>query len=156
TALLDAIESKPVDVLIVSEQTRLARDTFFTLNLIKRIEDTGVKIWGYLDDRQITLAEDSDEIEQFIKAWSGSQERKKAGQRSRVVSKRTVESGRRHGGRLYGYQDINGTPDPEQAAAVRRIFEERAAGKGLYVIARGLERDGIAPVRGKGWYVSQV
>jgi Recombinase/Recombinase zinc beta ribbon domain len=75
---------------------------------------------------------------------------------SRTVSQRLVDAGRRGGGKLYGYQDIRGTLDPEQAEVVRRIFAEWAAGKGLYVIARGLERDQGKPVRGKGWYVSQV
>jgi site-specific DNA recombinase len=158
TRFLDAIEKgrAPFQVLVVSEQSRLMRDTLPTLTLIKRIEENGVQIHGYLDDRQITLAQDSDEIEQFIKAWSGSQERKKAGQRSRVVAKRTVEAGRRHGGKLYGYRDIIGTPEPEQAEVVRSIFEQRAAGVGLYRICRQLEKDGVPTVRGKGWYVSQV
>jgi DNA invertase Pin-like site-specific DNA recombinase len=144
------------DVLIVSEQSRLARDTFFTLTLIKRIEECGVQIHGYLDDAPITLAEETDEVKEFVRAWANSAERRKTGQRSRTVSRRTVESGRRHGGKLYGYATIEGERHPEQAAVVERIFEERASGKGLYVIARGLERDGVKPVRGKGWYVSQV
>jgi len=156
TALLSAIESKPFDVLIVSEQSRLARDTFFTLTLIKRIEEAGVRIHGYLDDSPITLAEETDEVKEFVRAWANSAERKKTGQRSRTIARRVVEAGRRAGGRLYGYADINGTPDPAQAEVVRRIFDERAAGKGLYVIARALERDGIAPVRGRGWYASQL
>jgi site-specific DNA recombinase len=155
-AAIEATKKPPFDVLIVSEQSRLGRDTLLTLTLIKRIEEAGVKIWSYLDDSAITLDGEMAEVQQFVKSWSGSQERKKAGQRSRVVQKRLVESGRRHGGKLYGYSDISGTDDRAQAAVVRRIFEERAKGKGLYVIARGLERDGIAPVRGKGWYVSQV
>jgi site-specific DNA recombinase len=156
SALLAAIESKPFDILIVSEQSRLARDTFFTLTLIKRIEETGVAIHGYLDDAPITLADETDEVKEFVRAWANSAERRKTGQRSRTVARRVVEAGRRAGGKLYGYQDINGTPHPEQAAVVERIFQERAKGRGLYVIARGLERDGIKPVRGKGWYVSQV
>jgi len=131
-------------------------DTFFTLTLIKRIEEAGVAIHGYLDDAPITLADETDEVKEFVRAWANSAERRKTGQRSRTVARRVVEAGRRAGGKLYGYQDINGPPAPVQAHVVRRIFTERAAGKGRYVIARGLERDGIPPVRGKGWYVSQV
>src|SRR5713101_3764139 len=80
SALLSAIESpaSPIDVLIVSEQSRIGRDTFFTLNTIKRIEEADVAIHAYLDDRPITLADSKGEIEQFIAAWSGSDERTKA------------------------------------------------------------------------------
>src|SRR5579884_3566703 len=34
-------------------------------------------------------------------------------------------------------------PDPDAAPVVRRIFDEYAAGRGLYAIAEGLTRDGI-------------
>lgn len=149
-------KARPFDVLIVSEQSRLARDTMFTMGLIKRIEECGIQVWAYLDDAQITLGGDMGEVKEFFRAWMGSQERTKAGQRTRTVARRLAEAGRRPGGKLYGYSTVEGEHHPEQAQVVERIFRERAAGKGLYVIARGLERDSIPPVRGKGWYVSQV
>jgi site-specific DNA recombinase len=157
TALLEAIKAAkvPFDVLVVSEQSRLGRDTVRTLALIQSLEESGVQIWSYLDDARITLADDMDEVKEFIRSWSGSQERKKAGQRSRTAQRRMVESGRRPGGRLYGYTG-DGEPVPDQVRAIRMIFERRAAGKGLYVIARELERLGHEPPRGKAWYTTMV
>src|SRR5262249_3141478 len=95
SALLSAIEGKdrPVDIVIVSEQSRLGRDLALTINLIQRIEDTGVKLFGYLDDRVISLADEYGEMEQAINAIKGSGERRKASQRTRTVAQRMVERG---------------------------------------------------------------
>ena len=158
TRLLDALKAPrvPFDVLIISEQSRLGRDTIRTLALIQAITDAGVKIFSYLDDKEISVEDEGGEVEQFMRSWANSAERRKTSQRTRTVARRLAEAGRRAGGKLYGYATIEGERHPDQAPVVERIFAERAAGKGLYVIARGLEASGIPPVRGKGWYVSQV
>src|SRR6266850_6892093 len=70
-------------VLVVSEQSRLGRDTFRTLFVVKQIEDAGIAIWSYLDNRQITLEDDMGEVEGFMRSWASAQERKKASQRVR-------------------------------------------------------------------------
>jgi DNA invertase Pin-like site-specific DNA recombinase len=42
-----AVKEKPrLNVLIVSEQSRLGRDTIRTLALIQALNDSGVKIWS--------------------------------------------------------------------------------------------------------------
>ncbi len=158
TRLLDAVKGKrlPFDVLIVSERSRLGRDTFRSLALIQALEDAGLQVWAYLDDSRVTLDSDTDEVNEFMRAWAGSQERRKAGQRSRSVKARDAKEGRPTGNRLYGYlPDL--TVIPAQADVVRRIFKLRAEGMGFFRIARALERDGIEPPRkGKHWNVSQV
>ena len=56
--MLDALSpTPPFRVLIVSEQSRLGRDTIRALSAIQQIEDAGVEIHSYLDGRRITLAE---------------------------------------------------------------------------------------------------
>src|SRR5437867_10198402 len=60
--LLAALSPRPpFGVLIVSEQSRIGRDTIRTLATIQRIQDVGVRIYSYLDDREITLEQDTDE-----------------------------------------------------------------------------------------------
>src|SRR5262245_12097876 len=44
----------------------------------------------------------------------------------------------------------------DQVEAIRFIFEKREAGEGLFRIARMLDERGVKPVRGKGWYASQL
>jgi site-specific DNA recombinase len=178
SGLLAAIEgkAKPFDVLIISEQSRLGRDLVFTLGLIRRIEEAGVKIVSYLDDRPVSMLDDSGEIEQVFRAVSGSQERRKASQRTHTVARRMVERGKRHGGKLYGFVNAPKVNDdgtvtktvsqvPAEVEAIRFIFAERATGTGLFRIGRMLDERGILPPsasrknaekRGRGWYASQL
>ena len=70
---------------------------------------------------------------------------------------KVVASGRRPGGKVYGYRKrygpVNGLQDvePAEEAVVRRIFDEFAAGKSTRSIAHALNRDGIPAPRGDRW-----
>lgn len=50
-------------------------------------------------------------------------------------------------------RNVNGVREvhPEEAAIVRRIFQEYVAGRGLTTIIRGLNADGIPGIHGKPW-----
>lgn len=144
--------------LIVMESSRLARaeSPIDALLLIRRIEDAGVQIWSYSDDRQISLQDDGEELLQYVRSWSDSKERKHAVARVRDAMRAKAERGEFTGGRCYGYRYDRGARkfvvDPSEARVVRRIFAMRAAGSGLYRIARALEADGVAAPRGgKTW-----
>lgn len=70
-----------------------------------------------------------------------------------------VRDGRSAGGRAYGYAPVPGKPGelvivPEEAAIVRRIFEEYATGNSTRDIAAGLNADGIESPRGSLWRAS--
>lgn len=55
-ALLTALEpAAPFQILLVFEQSRLGRDTVRTLGVIQELRDASVKIFAYLDDREISL-----------------------------------------------------------------------------------------------------
>lgn len=151
----------PFDVLIVSEQSRLGRDTIRTLAVILQIQDAGVRIFSYLDDREITLEQDIDEVAQFMPAWADSAERKKASQRVRDQKRAKAAQGRLADGRVLGYRTV-GDPkarrreiDPEQAKLVVRIFEMAAAGKGLLRIMKALNAEGVVNPTGQSRNGSQ-
>src|SRR5438445_1686717 len=83
-ALLTALQAprRPFDVLLVTEQQRIGRDTVLTLKTIVDLQNAGVRIFAVRDNREIDL-ESSDGmggIQEFIAAWSGAAERQKAGQ----------------------------------------------------------------------------
>lgn len=159
-ALLSAVkEQHRLNVLIVSEQSRLGRDTIRTLALIQALNDSGVKIWSYLEDKELSLDDELGEIESFMKSWAGASERRKASQRVRDKMRQLAEQGRSTGGRLFGYETKDGarTVQPSEAAVIRRIFTRRSEGAGYFKIARELERDGVASPRGSRlWSPSQV
>jgi len=158
SSLLDAVSGKrlPFTTLLVTERSRLGRDTVRTLALIQGLADTGLEMWAVYDKEQIALDGDGDEIKEFLKGYAGGQQRKAAGKESRAVKARNALAGKPTGKRLYGY-----LPDftivAAQADVVRRIFTLRAEGMGFFRIARQLERDSIpSPRGGKVWNISQV
>src|SRR6266852_5314872 len=93
-ALLSAVKERHrLNALVVSEQSRLGRDTIRTLALIQALNDADVKIYSYLDDKEISVNDELGEIEQFIKSWAGASERRKTSQRvrDRLRQKRSEE-----------------------------------------------------------------
>ena len=160
--LLTAALDKPrFSRVIVSEMSRLGRDTLRTLSAIQTLEDSGIQVYGYLDDRRISVDGEMGEAESFLKAWAASSEQRKAGQRTRDAIKLRAEQGKPTGGPPpYGYTDRNGKRkiNPEQAKVIKRIYRRRAEGAlGFYRLARELERDGIASPSGQShWFPSQV
>lgn len=73
--------------------------------------------------------------------------------------------GRWPGGVLpYGYKVIphpDGvgkalSPDPDEAAVVRRMADEVLAGTPIYAISQGLNRDGVKPRRAKDWSPTSI
>jgi site-specific DNA recombinase len=153
--MMEMVKGKhSLGVLIVSEQSRLGRDTIRTLSAIQALTDAGVKIWSYLEDREISLEDEMGEVEQFMKSWAGSSERRKASQRARDKARRLAEQGRYTGGKVFGYATVNKvrTVNPGEAAIVRRIYTRRAEGAGYFKIARELQESGITSPRGsKNW-----
>ena len=155
-ALLEALKAPrpPFQVLVVSEQSRLGRDTIRTLALIQAITDSGVAIHSYLDDKEISVADEMGEVEGFMKSWASSQERRKASQRTRDALRLRVERGQHVGGKLFGY--TKGVINSFEADIVKRIFKRRAEGAGYFRICRELEHDGVRPPRSKNWNQSQI
>src|SRR5258707_7025937 len=158
--LLETVKGKhKLNVLIVSEQSRLGRDTIRTLALIQALTDADVRIFSYLEDKEISVDDEMAEIEQFMKSWAGASERRKASQRVRDKMRQLAEQGRSTGGRLYGYETKGGQRivKPSEAGGGRRIFKRRAEGAGYFKIARELERDEVASPRGaRSWSPTQV
>jgi site-specific DNA recombinase len=72
-----------------------------------------------------------------------------------------VAEGRYPGGRVYGYRPVPGKPgqleiDEEQAAVIRRIYQEYVAGRTPRDIARDLTREGVPSPRGGRWAASTI
>ena len=75
--LLEAVKGKhKLGALVVSEQSRLGRDTIRTLALLQGLNDSGVRVWSYLEDRELALDTEMDEVQEFMKSWAGASERR--------------------------------------------------------------------------------
>ena len=165
-ALLAALEPRPpFDVLIISELSRIGRDTVRVPYAVQQIEETGVEIHGYLAAQRISVNDEMGEMQTMLHSMSASYERRRARQRSYDALRCRAEAGAVTGGRVFGYQnqrDGNGyvyrVIDETEAATVRRIFTLYAEGNGLTRIAKRLNEDGVpAPRVGTGsWCPSAV
>src|SRR5262245_40042534 len=133
-ALLKALEpTAPFQALIVSEQSRLGRETLDTGLVIRTLEEAGVAIWSATEHRQITLEDEMGEIMTFLAGWKDKSERKKTIVRVRNAAFERHAHGFAAGGTVYGYsnerlpgdgkQPVRRVVDEAQAAIIRRIFE---------------------------------
>jgi site-specific DNA recombinase len=154
-ALLAALEPRPpFGVLIVSELSRIGRDTVRTPAAVLQLEEAGVDIRSYLSDAPISLADESSEIHTIFNSLAASFERRRARQRTYDALRRRAEAGAVTGGRVYGYRNerdakgyVRRVIHEVEADVVRRIFTLYAEGDGLTRIAKRLNADGAPPPR---------
>jgi site-specific DNA recombinase len=163
-ALLAALEPRPpFDVLIVSELSRIGRDTVRTPAAVLQIEEAGVSIYGYLSNAPITLGDETGEMTTMLHSLGASFERRRARARTYDALRRRAEAGAVTGGKVYGYRNarkgtgyVQRVIDDGEAATVRRIFVDYSRGLGLVRIAKRLNAEGIRPPRARGWAPSAI
>ena len=146
------------------EQSRLGRDTARVLLAIETLEEAGVSIWSYQDGgRRISVADESDEVAATVAGLVDNMHKRQASARGREAMRAKASQGHVAGGTVYGYRNVREAGHvhrvihDEEAAVVRRLFEEIAAGRGFTRIAKGLTAEGVvSPHPGRGWAASAV
>lgn len=180
--LLAALKPKPsFQVLIVSEESRLGRESIETAYVIKQLVTAGVRLFFYLEDRERTLDTPLDKIMLQLTNFADEMERERARSRTYDAMIRKAKAGYVTGGRVFGYDnvEINGAmPDANgcfqrshvelrinetEAEVVRKIFRLYAEGHGFTSIAKALNAEGaICPrprpslTKPQGWVSSSV
>lgn len=156
------------DVLIMSEESRLGRESIQTAYALRQITLAGVRVFFYLDDRERTLDTPTDKVLMSLTAFADELERERGRQRTADAMHRIARRGHVTGGRVFGYdnqrvegQGVVRTINATEAEVVRRIYDEYADGAGLVRIAKGLNAERIAsprPQQGRpaGWCASSV
>jgi site-specific DNA recombinase len=160
--LLNSLKPRPsFEFLIVSELSRLGRETFETGYTAKQLAQAGVRIVSYLDDRELLLKSATDKFVVAAANYAAEVEREKASQR--VIDAMTRKAARGHvlGGECFGYRSVeiktadgrrshvDREIDEAETAVVRRTFEMCAAGHGLKGITKLLNAEGLRPPRAK-------
>ena len=153
--LLAAIDTgcPPFGVLIVSELSRIGRDSVRVPYIVQRIEEAGVEIHGYLSGQRISVEDEIGEMQTMLHSLAASYERRRARQRVHDALLQRARAGRVANGVCFGYRNepvleagrrIHSTRviEPAEAAVVVRIFELCAAGAGYGKIAHTLNDDG--------------
>ncbi len=160
-ALLEGARRGLFEVVVAEALDRVSRDQADVAILYKHLCFAGVKL--------VTLAEgEVDELHVGLKGTMNALFLKDLAAKTHRGIRGRVEKGKAGGGRSYGYDvvrafDASGEPvrgereiNEAQAAIVRRIFREFAAGAGPRAIARRLNAEGVPGPTGKLWSDSSI
>ena len=159
--LLASVANGDLDIVVCESLDRLARDGEDIAWVGKKLKYDGVRLF--------TVAEgEIDDIKLAVAGLLGSMFLTGLQQKTLRGMEAAVLAGRAAGGRTYGYRNVsregpNGSVirglrevDEEEAALVRRIFEEFASGLSSIEIVRRLNADQIPSPRGGEWGPSTV
>ena len=154
--LLQDAQRGQFDIVLAEALDRISRDQADIATLFKHLRFAGVQI--------ITLAEgEISELHVGLKGTMNALFIKDLAAKTHRGLRGRIEEGKSGGGLCYGYRtikqlDARGEPirgdreiDTAQAAIVRRIFTDFAAGISPRTIARQLNEDGIPGPEGKLW-----
>ena len=160
-AAIAAIDSGEARVLLAESLDRISRDQEDLAGLYKRIRFAGARIVtaseGEIGTIHIGMGGTMSAL--FLEQLAEKVRRGHVGR---------VKAGRVPGGLSFGYRKVrafgpDGEPekglreiDEDQAAIVRRIFDEYVAGKSPVAIARGLNAEGIPSPRGGVWRANAI
>lgn len=147
------------DMIITKFVTRFARNTVDSIKAIRELKSWGVEVY-FEKEHVSTMSEKSEQLLTILSSIAQG-ESESISTNSRWANTYRFQKGTFIiGSPAYGYvNNENGelVIQPEQAAIVRRIFDEYLGGKGSYAIAKKLRQEGVSTIRGsKGWQDSVV
>ena len=158
--LRDALDGR-FAIILAESLDRLSRDQEDIAHIFKRVSFAGGRI--------VTLSEgDINELHIGLKGTMGALYLKDLADKTRRGLRGRVEAGKSGGGSSYGYDVVRGLGsdglpltgerriNAREAAIVRRIFEEYAAGVSPRAIAKRLNADGVSGPSGKAWGPSTI
>src|SRR5690606_33915406 len=144
-------------VVLVDDLTRLSRDSAECAVTVRRLKFAGVRLVGVSDG--VDTARKSSKADVGLRGlMSELYLDDLADKTHRGLTGRAL-SGASAGGLPYGYRvtEVGGRAiDPDQAAIVRRIFTEYAAGESPRTIAAALNRDRGPSARGITWALTAI
>jgi site-specific DNA recombinase len=159
-AMMREALQKKVDIVMAEALDRFSRDQEDTAGLFKRLTFAGVNI--------VTLAEgDITHLHIGLKGTMNALFLKELAEKTRRGLRGRIELGKAGGGVSFGYRIVrrfeNGVVTtgereivPEEAAVVRRIFNDYRAGASPKQIAKALNAEGVRGPRGALWSPSTI
>jgi site-specific DNA recombinase len=159
-AMMREALQKKVDIVLAEALDRFSRDQEDTAGLFKRLTFAGVNI--------VTLAEgDITHLHIGLKGTMNALFLKELAEKTRRGLRGRIELGKAGGGVSFGYRIVrrleNGVVTtgereivPDEAAIVRRIFNDYRAGASPKQIAKALNAEGVRGPRGALWSPSTI
>lgn len=149
--LMEECRAGNVDMVITKSISRLARNTVTLLETTRELKRLGVDI--YFEEQNIHTMSADGELMMTILASFAQEESRSASENMKWRVKRNFENGIPWHCIMLGYriEDDQYVVVPEEAEIVRRVFRDYLDGKGLTVIARELNEEGILTRKGNTW-----
>ncbi|MFS0893711.1 recombinase family protein [Microbacterium sp. 179-I 3D3 NHS] len=143
------------DAIVCYDLDRLTRQPRQLEDWIEAAREHGLAI--VTTNGEADLSTEGGQLFARIKAAVARSEIERKGARHRRANEQRVAAGKPHAGRRrYGYEIDGETPREEEAAVVRRCFEQIASGASLRSVVAGLLADNVPPGTGKGWGGARV
>ncbi|MDH2092075.1 recombinase family protein [Rhizobium pusense] len=152
--LMQEAEKGTFEILISESPDRVSRDIADLAHIHKTLKFRGIEMncvnGGVMDTMQIGMY-----------GVVGQMQREEGAKKVKRGMMGVVRSGRNAGGKAYGYEPVPGKPGElaiieEQAAIIRRIFKQFAAGVSARSIAGALNDENVPPPRGSKWNASTI
>jgi site-specific DNA recombinase len=142
------------EVVVAEALDRISRDQEDLVGIYKRLNFKQIEIRTLQDGT-------AGDIHVGVKGLLGALYLKDLAQKTKRGQAGVVRDGRHNGGRSYGYRPVNGQSgileiQDTEAAIVRRIFKDYAAGGSPRDIAAALNRERIPGPRGGPWNASTI
>lgn len=151
-SLVNACEKGLVDMVITKSISRFSRNTTDCLELVRKLLD--LKVTVIFEKENLNTSTMESELMLSILSSLAENESVSISENSKwSVQKRFQNGTFIISYPPYGYKNENGEMVivPEQAAVVRKIFEDTLAGKSTHAIARELNEQGIVSKKGGKW-----
>ncbi|WP_438855702.1 recombinase family protein [Agromyces sp. M3QZ16-3] len=155
-ALLDAAMQGDFDVIVATEEERLARNVAEKAELEETCREAGV-VWETERDGFVDPATEAGEFFSTMRAAMGRMESRRKASRQRAANADRASRGEPNPGRRrFGYEIDGRTLRPAEAAVVARIFEHVASGGSIRSIAQALTAEGVDPGTARTWRTGRI
>ena len=171
-----AIEARDIDILVLWEGSRGARDMSAWVDLLDACRDHGVKVYIVSDERLFDPRKARDRKDLIDQGNDAEYEVNRLSERVCRGTRAAAKAGKFHGRVPFGYrreivgeerrERANGKVelvavkeqrlDPDTAPVVKEIIERVAAGEPLTRLARDLNRRGVASPDGAKWTLTNL
>ena len=154
--LMERAKQRTFDVLVVEHPDRIARSQRDLPDIHERLKFYGISIRAVHSG-----SADLDTLAIGLFGLVGQMQREDGAKKVHRGMAGVVREGRHAGGRAYGYRPVAGSRGilaivDHEANVIRRIFKAYITGDVPRTIAGALNREGIAPPRGRVWNASTI
>lgn len=149
--MLDDCRAGKIDLIITKAVSRFARNTITILSTVRELKEMCVDV--YFEEQNIHSTSADGELMLTILASFAQEESRSVSENCKWTIRERFKNGEPPFFRCYGYKWVEGQLQvvPEEAAVVKRIFEDYLSGMGLPTIIRNLNEEGIPSRDGCHW-----